>query len=251
MSNDKYIAKRYCEKLLSNVQIASYPNSITKDDVPNLIKQTFICGQKICSLCKKEQTTPAYFFITAVSQVLNRIIGEESLMLVLDDMLPFVSQICNHGILEAIQRTEQQYKDTKQNINYPVTKIYDEINLKPEIMLIYHSNEMEFKNRASNIALKINILPNNDDFIISVEYDNSRYNSVYIERLLSAIKQFVQEASIHTEMPCTKIPLLSREEELNMIALCSGETLELPEKTFIQMFKEKVVLWPDAVAIVD
>ena len=157
-------AETYFDTLMSEYEVASYPHSAhpDTDEASAQVARVNVDGPSIKEFCRKNGFTENSFFMSALSEVLQRILREKHLYFtsitsgrVTTDMqnimgmfvktLPVVTcagmdDSTKEGEMSVkahISAMQQQYVNTQDNSIFPYTKLVEKTGARSEILFVY------------------------------------------------------------------------------------------------------------------
>lgn len=292
--SDRYtVAEQYFDNLMADYEVASYPHSQKPDtEIPSSVEiETQIDGKGISEFCRKNGVTENSYFMTAFSEVLQRVLRQKHLyytsitsgrvkaemqhiMGFFVKTLPVVtcaglSDDADEGkrsVKDAVMAMQKQYIETQDNSIYPYTHIVNKTKAYSEILFVFQGgmdgedvdgntdedNQFHLNLSVAKMPISVIVSKTKTDFNVELEYDGSLYSKKDMSLLIGMIKQFAIEAATDSQRNISAIALTSAEEQEQLMAIGTGETWEYDRNnTFIDLFLQQVELQPDAVAVVD
>jgi non-ribosomal peptide synthetase component F len=134
-----------------------------------------------------------------------------------------------------VREIYQQLQETIAREDYPYTRLVEEHRVQAEIFFGFQDgvqNASDADDRLKSIPLfldaakfpvSITISPAEDSYVITLEYDGTRYGRTDMETLASAIGQTA--LSLVTAEKMKDVSMLNGEEEEKILALSRGEAL--------------------------
>ena len=270
-------------ELVAGAETAVYPDSAVPDGRPFGYCVSRIDAQGIDRFCQEHHVTPAGFMQAAVAEVLKRITRQEKMLFatisngrsadpellnaagMFVKTLPAVVKGEEDGDRPAadyVREIYQQLQETIAREDYPYTRLVEEHRVQAEIFFGFQDgvqNASDADDRLKSIPLfldaakfpvSITISPAEDSYVITLEYDGTRYGRTDMETLASAIGQTA--LSLVTAEKMKDVSMLNGEEEEKILALSRGEALVYDtSKTWVDLFREHARRNPDKTAVVD
>jgi len=200
-------AQRYFETLLDGVETFRYPAS-AGGIAGGTLEQVSITlsRQDIRTCCGANSITENSFFATVLTQVFHRLTREEHIQLAMfssgrsmaqlsDSVgmfvqtLPLVSHATNTTIADALKVMQAQIIGTLAHDKYPYMRLSESFGVKPDVMYVYQGDlidhysfgetEVSFTRLpvdAPVSPLTVEILPEQNEYIIQFEYDSGLYS---------------------------------------------------------------------------
>lgn len=273
-SNDYAEAAKYFTGLLSDAQVAVFTGSRTPDNKPDGEFKLYIPQDEIDAFCKKCGVTPGSFFQAVFCECLRRITREEKPLYVtvsngrsastelMDCVGMFVKTIpvaaekmdevtCEDYVIKIHRQMQESYARDF----YPYTEFVEKHGLRAEMMLVYQGGLAEEKGielrlDEAKFPVSVEIAPDHDEYLMTVEYDGMKYSADDIEVLACMLKN-IAHAFVSEKRVCD-VASVAGEERENILKRSAGETLEYDDtQTWIDMVLAHVSADPDRIAVVD
>ncbi|MBQ0024343.1 MAG: amino acid adenylation domain-containing protein [Bacteroidales bacterium] len=274
-------AEAYFDRLLSDCEAASYPQSSVPDTQEPRSRTVCVSvdAGAVNSFCHRNALTNTAFFLTSASQTIHRMLREDNLMFTtlfhgrdnttVQDItgmfvktMPLVSRIGNESFCDAARAMMEQYADSQEHALYGYTRTVERSDLRAKIMLVpqleYNSvqdyEESMIEPDTAKLPLTLKFIPSTGKYDICLEYDSSLYCRNDMLSLAEAIRTFALNVISAGEenIAIKDASLVSPDEEQVLIALGKGEIQEYDRsRTFVDLFVEQAERTPDAVAVTD
>ncbi|SMC86734.1 non-ribosomal peptide synthetase [Sporomusa malonica] len=229
-----------------------------------------VSGECINSFCQKNAVTPGNLFLSAVCMTLHRYTREEQIAItaissgrsenklngimgMLVKTLPVVVPIrSDETTVDYVKAVQDNMLETLSHEIYPFTKMVEKHKIAPLINYAYQggmeeSFELEGKPAETEVLalnkakfpLAITAIPNNGDYEISIEYDDSLYTKDYIKIFTSAIAECAKQMAKQSQLLCKAIPIIDDEQQA-LLQSFNPAYEEFAEKTWHEVFEKTV-----------
>lgn len=272
-------AEQYFQNLLEGKLSTVYPYSKKVLDEENNSKVVLTFeGKDITAFCREQALTPNNYFLTVLMHVIGLSTNDDNVVITtinngrtdlrtMGTMGMFVKTIpvvfqqstSTQYVAAAIKDMQQQILETQSRDFYPFTKMVERYGLRPEIMYVYQPTEdasdtddvrMRLKLNQTKLPLDIQVMPQGGDYVIEIEYDETRYQRGQIETLGSLFRRCA-EGACHTDK-LSNIKLLSTAATDEIVKLSQGSSLQVDRtKTWVDAFNQQVLQTPDRLAVAD
>ncbi len=277
-------AELYFDRLLSCYEVASYPHSAVPDTtVSGLGHRTFhVDGEMIHGVCRKYAVTENSYFMTMVTQVLHRILREDSLLFTsisngrstaeMEDIigmfvqtLPVVTTSADGCAIDAVKEVQKQFADTQFHSIYPYTRLVEKHKVHPEIMYVHQgfgglnvSDGISDKEQSDSLELDtakmpilISTYPDGDNYVIDIEYDTSLYNIDDMSLLGSCIKHMAETIALSPECSLSSVSIADDEAIALVNSYSSTPRLDFSlDDNLVDLIHRQALAAPDATAVV-
>lgn len=286
-------AERHYDELLRGAETAILPHNgdLNKDHVAraNAYVDIDIASDNIVTYCKRHELTANNFLLTAVMQVLHRMLNEQKLTIntvsngrnnsdlmksigMFVQTLPVVSEkepiSSKDSFFVIAQRMQQQSMESQLRDFYPFTDVSSRHGIIPHIMFIYQGgidlsentlttleNTIDLNVDLDTVKVPLAIMAhdfNKGMFHLNFEYDTSLYNQREIESLANCIETYIDGVLAEELIPANAIPLLNASDSGKIVEASFGGELEYDHQaTFISRFLQQASEHPQAIALVD
>ena len=276
-------AEQYFDTLIGGTEATVYPHSaeIDGNGFYGELRET-IPAEAIECFCRQHALAPSSFFLTVVHHVLHRIIRDESTLVyfisngrsevqlenffgVFVKTMPTVVNDYSSDIISSVRAMHQQMLDTIAHDYYPFTKMVERHGLKAEILYNYFvdlQTSMSLGGDAvesvgldwdtAKTPLSVTMLRDDDgNFVSSLEYDSQLYSEADMLILNKAIRAFAENCIV-SNVPLTKVPIMSRDQAATVKILSCGKPMAYDAtQTFPALFMQRAAAAPNAPAVVD
>ena len=274
----------YFDRLLSCYEVASYPRSSVPDSTcSGLGHCTFtVDGETINGVCRKYAVTENSYFMTAVTQVLHRILREDSLLFtsisngrstaementvgMFVQTLPVVTASSGGCAIDVVKDVQKQFIDTQFHSIYPFTKLVEKHGVHPEIMYVHQgfgglnvSGDISGKEQSESLELDtakmpllISTYPDGKEYVIDIEYDTSLYSIGDMSSLGSCIKCMAETIARSPECSLSAVSIADEPSMARINSFASAPRLDFsPDDTLPALIHRQVLDTPDATAVV-
>lgn len=282
----KYLtAERFFDNKLSNNVMIELPKTAKGDGegqakivVGNVLRKS------INSFCKEYALTPSNLFLAALCITLSRYTREEtialtaissgrnetklsSIMGMLVKTLPIVVPIIpSERVAGFVKSVQENMFETLANEIYPFTKMAEKHKIVPQVNYGYQGGVVDLANfRLDDQNVEIEILalnkvkfplavyvtPKNDNYEISIEYDDSLYTNAYIESFCSAIAECASQIAENSDVLCKDICIVNAEQQQILERFNQTHTqYSNKADSIVAMFKQQVEKTPKNIAVV-
>lgn len=109
----------------------------------------------------------------------------------------------------------------------------------------------KFKNRAAKFDITLNAFKTEDGMKINLEYSTSLFKKETMEKLSSHYQNILKEISENPKAKLKEIPMLSSEEESQIVNDFNDTAAEYPKNETIHgLFEKQVIKTPDNIAVI-
>ncbi|WP_027388232.1 non-ribosomal peptide synthetase [Chryseobacterium gregarium] len=179
------------------------------------------------------------------------------------------------NLLDLINNTKKQLMSDYRHQKYPLGKIVSDLKLFNEknklfnITLSYEKHNyadhfegtkttvipLTNKSERSALALFVREFDDNEDIKIDFDYNTDYFDDLSIEQCVRHINYLIVNIETLAAEPLNKLSFLSEEEKENLFSFNEKFSFKREDedsnKTFIDLFSEKALEFPDKVAIAD
>jgi len=284
VGNKKYLeAERFFGNKLSDSMTVLPKGAKGEGEGQSKFVVVNVYGKSIEKFCKENAVTPSNLFLSALCNTLYRYTREErvaittnssgrnesklaSLMGMFAKTLPIVVHIePSQKAADCVKAVQENMFETMENEMYPFTNMVEKHRIVPQIHYAYQGGmleRVELEGQAletevlalnkAKFPLAISVSPNNGDYEISVEYDDSLYTHDYIETLSSAVAECAKQIAEDPEQSCGNLAIISKEDEQKVLNRFQGKVLDYDKNaTFIDLFIKQVEKSAKDIALVD
>lgn len=285
-SSEYVQAEAHFTEVMEGAEAVQYPVSIGKTEKKGLQKTRVDVPRKaLKAYARKMGVTESSFFMTAVMQVLHRFTREHDIMIttisngrtssvmgnavgMFVQTLPVVSHYAQISVSEAVKQMHEQMLATIDNDKYPFTGIVEKYGVRPQIMVAYQGDVLEANPRlgdsegeAGKLNLEIVKMPvildiwhrGAEQIEIEIEYDSALYTEKDMLQFGESVRALAMRmAESDAKVLITSLPVVSREQEKELIALGAGKHIDMDiTQTFAHLFVEQAKRTPDSLAVAD
>lgn len=280
-ASDRYAeAEKYFGNMVSEAEVAVYPASTVVDGKTQASVETSIPKDKIDQFCSRIGVTAGSYLQAAFMEVVQRFTREEApLTLTISS-----GRAANSGlqqsagmyvktlpvaypkrksdkVVDYVKAVHMQLQNSYERDFYPYTKIVEDYKVHPEMMFLYQggvSDDIQVQDgeviylHLDTVKFPVTVMtyPENDRYIINIEYDGMRYCKADMEKLLQSIATLSDDMAVAETID--ELQLVNAEEKRRLITMSEGESLKYDKsETWIDMFLKHVKEQPDADAVVD
>ena len=278
-------AEAYFGNLLSGVETTHYPASDVSDGTAERESRDVrvsIPRNAIDVFCKTNGITPNNYFITALCNVLHRLLREDDVLITtinngrndqkMEDIvgmfvktIPVVLHLgesAGKTFASVAKEMQKQFFETISNDFYPFTTMVEKYGIRPEIMFDFIADygeadmpvDMDFMPLGLNTVMTpvaVSAITEKDSYVIRVEYDGSLYCQSDMLILANTLAHYAMSAT-ETEVTLRSIPLLSPEESASVLSLSKGREMPVVgNSTFPSLFSAQASKTPRHIAVVD
>ncbi len=281
-------SEAYFDSILGGAEVAVYSHSdgATGDANHSARVSDTVSAGNIDDYCGQNGFTVSNFFMTALMQTLHRVTREDSIVVSTIDngrtsiamqnimgmfvkTLPIVSTLDTEKagelkFADAVATMQKQFQTTVANSLYPYTRMVQRYGIRPEIMCGFQGgikevedfvdadDKIEVELDTAKAPLCIFFTPDdNKNYRIDAEYSTALYTEDDIRLLVSALKNFMINATI-TKGSIASISIVSDDECNEIMAKSKGEDLEYnKDETFANIVLHYAKTTPDAIAVAD
>lgn len=254
-------AEDFFDHLVGGLNVSSFMNSATPDNVPSGTVDVHIPSKDINAYCSTNGVTVGSYLQAAFALTLSMFTREEQpLYLTISagrgahaglmhsvgmfvKTLPVTSKI-EKGIT-SVGYTKQMHEVLQQTYAqdfYPYTHLVERHGIRAEIMFIYQGGLMEVTAPEGaeiipldldtvKFPLDVTAYPDGDNFAIHIEYDGMKYSKYDMQLFVNAIGNVAENLAKANLL--SEVSLLSPAEESEVAQKAMGKTLAVdPSQTF-------------------
>ena len=275
-------AEIWYDELLAEANEIIIPSFSTPDGIDYAKVEVSLPRQEIDTFCAVNGVTVNSYMHAAFAIVVKRLFKEKNpLYLTISSgrdsgtelqrsigmfvkTLPIVitsEMVKSQTNAEYVQEVHKRLQKFYSMDYYPYTKIVEKYRINAELMFIFqgglndhswgeYTEQVPLSLDTTKFPLSIIVTPQDDNYIIILEYDGKRYCHQEMHQGAKALKNAFLGMAVTATVG--DIELISPEEKSELIELGRGETIEYDQSdTFVDLFKRQVALTPDATAVVD
>lgn len=247
-------------------------------------------SQKIFDLSKELNTTP-YMFLLSVYYILlykytnqtNMVVGSPIVGRNNSDISDMLGMFVNTIALRTNIDSKATFKTVLDNVTsncfsafenqtYPFDELLKKLNITRDTsrsplfdtMFIYQNNghpdvslgdlKTEYyapDNHTSKFDFSLEIIPENDQFSVSLEYCTKLFDQNFMERFLGHYINILNEIVENTNIALSEINMLSSDEKKTLLYDLNETSLVYPsDKTIMELFEEQSILHQNHTAII-
>ena len=273
-------AEDFFDHLVGGLNVSSFMNSATPDNVPSGTVDVHIPSKDINAYCSTNGVTVGSYLQAAFALTLSMFTREEQpLYLTISagrgahaglmhsvgmfvKTLPVTSKI-EKGIT-SVGYTKQMHEVLQQTYAqdfYPYTHLVERHGIRAEIMFIYQGGLMEgtapegaeiipLDLDTVKFPLDVTAYPDGDNFAIHIEYDGMKYSKYDMQLFVNAIGNVAENLAKANLL--SEVSLLSPAEESEVAQKAMGKTLAVdPSQTFPSLLIKQAEKTPENIAVVD
>lgn len=266
--------KEYFDLLLDGTHSFAYPRSVNTDNQISDSISFDISGDEIKTYCSNNGYTLNSFFLTILSELLQRFSRDENFVIstinngrnllqnnsfgMFVRTLPLVCKSSdNETLLEAIASIQNQFRKSALNESYPYSKAIRSLDSAPSLSFVYQGdvvsdNYFSFALSSAVEPITIMVYPKAENFTLNIAYDTSLYSKTDISIFGSAYKSLAINSVKRPYASVKDFPILNPSQIKEMLNLSKGEVFEYNKnETIVNIVSRFEKSCPNAVAIVD
>ncbi len=279
-SNAYTEAEKHYEALLGTAEVTSYPDSLTPDGTPVGTVSTTFPAAAVNEVCHEADITVSSYMQAAFALTLSRIVRQSNpLYLTISGgrgahpalmqsvgmfvkTLPVTIGVEGKAETKAfLAATHKMLQENYARDFFPYTHLVERYKMHAEIMCVFqggvadddHADGMErmiLGQDTTKFPITLTILPEGNDYRMSIEYDGMRYGKDDMQTLLHAAACAAQNLA-HSET-LHDVALVDEAQAEQLIALSTGKHLEVnPDDTYPSLFMRQAAKTPANIAVVD
>lgn len=269
-------AKEYYTNLLSGLSGTVYPHSVKGLGegkvryVRDILDKTAIKEH-----CTHLGITAANYLLSVFMEVLRRITREDNVLItaINSGREHFAMQNIQGFFVKTLpivlrQNPEQATETTAADIQaqliesighecYPLTEMVTILGSRPEILYAYEggmskgsTDIIHLNLDTSKMPLVLTVNPDGGSYQLAIEYDDAIYNGADMQTLLNSVitlaRNYAQTCHKEPDASLQHCPMLTEEEELRLLGLGTGETLEYDtSETLVDILRKQAADNPD------
>ncbi|MFA4997436.1 MAG: amino acid adenylation domain-containing protein, partial [Bacteroidales bacterium] len=239
-------------------------------------------AQAIDDFCRDYGLTANTFFLSALTQAVQRYTREENIVLTVSSggradpslartmgmfvkTLPVKTQMRSRPFIEFAKDLQEQMFSTMEHELFPFTKMVDKYGIVPQINYVYEGGlgieitvdgqpmEIIYLDlEAAKFPFGVVIEPNGKEYSIQVQYDATKYASEDVKRFVSLYRNIAARAASEPETPTAELTLMDPAARRRVLQFSEG--IRLPydmSRTFIDIFRENAGRYPGNTAVAD
>ncbi len=273
-------AEKHYDTLLSGAEVTSYPDSIEPDGVAVGTVSATVAAEDINRMCQEADITVSSYMQAAFALTLSRIArqtnplyltvsgGRSASAALMRSVGMFVKTLPVAISVEGktqtrafLQTTHKMLQESYAREFFPYTHLVERYKMHAEIMCVYQGGvtddaggdgmeRMILDLDTTKFPLTMTILPEGDNYRLSLEYDGMRYGKADMETLLraaiSASRNICHSLTLHD------VALVDDAEAQQLVSLSTGAHLDVdPTDTFPSLFMRQAEKTPGNIAVVD
>ena len=241
-----------------------------------------VSGKVIDAFCRDYGVTANTFFLSALSQAVQRYTREEQVVLTVSSggrsdpqlsrtvgmfvkTLPVKTDMKPQPFIEFAKAAQEQMFNTMEHEIFPFTKMVEAYGIVPQINYVYEGGlgiEMSVDNvpldiifldlEAAKFPFGVVVEPRDNDYAISIQYDATKYAREDVVRFVELYKNIAAHAALQPDTLTTELTLMEPVVKQEVMEFSRGEQLPYDtSKTFIDLFRENARKYPGNKAVAD
>ncbi|NLH23699.1 MAG: AMP-binding protein, partial [Bacteroidales bacterium] len=239
-------------------------------------------GEAIDTFCRNYGLTANTFFLSALTQAVQRYTREEQVVLTVSSggradsqlartvgmfvkTLPVKTDMKPRPFIEFSKDIQEQMFSTMEHEIFPFTRMVDKYGIVPQINYVYEGGlgiEMNVDNKplqiifldleAPRFPFGVVVEPQDNTYVISIQYDNTKYAREDVVRFLEIYKNIASHAALKPDTLNSELTLMGPAVRQQVMDFSEGTQLPYnTSKTFIDLFRENAHKYPDNKAVAD
>ena len=275
-------AEIWYDEMLADANEIIIPSFSTPDGIDYAKVEVTLPRHEIDTFCAANGVTVNSYMHAAFAIVIKRLIKEENpLYLTISSgrdigpelqrcigmfvtTLPIVitsEMVKSQTNAEYVKEVHKRLQKFYSMDYYPYTHIVEKHRVNAGLMFLFQGglNDNSLWNDIEQIPLSLDtpkfplsiiVTPNNDNYLITLEYDGKRYcHQVMLQGIKALRNVFLNMALTAT---VREVELISLKEESELLELGKGETIHYDSfETIVDLFHRQAMLRPDNIAVVD
>ncbi|MDD4919571.1 MAG: amino acid adenylation domain-containing protein [Bacteroidales bacterium] len=241
-----------------------------------------ISGEAIDAFCRNYGLTANTFFLSALTQTIQRYTREEQVVLTVSSggradtqlartmgmfvkTLPVKTDMKARPFIEFSKDVQEQLFSTMEHEIFPFTRMVDKYGIVPQINYVYEGGlgiEISVFNKPLNIIyldleaarfpFGVVVEPHENSYLISIQYDNTKYTREDVVRFVELYKNIASDAALKSDTLTTELTLMEPAVRQQVMNYSNGTRLLYDtSKTFIDLFRENARKYPQNKAVAD
>lgn len=264
--------KYWLEKLKGDIEMSGFATNNVYDKPAKLISNNYqlkIDGNiydGIMTMSQHSSYAVLMILISGVEFLLSRYNNNEDIIIGMpvfkqSGNLSYVNNILalrnnlrtNINFKELVKDIKSTISEAQENQNFPLSKIVELLNIKSKpifktmVLLKNIQNESDVEDIESDIRFMFEL--NNNYISLDIEYNSNLFVQDFIKQLGKHLLIYYNAVVNDPDICLCNINILDEQEE-NTIMGFNNNFKNIPNTTVIDMFKDKVKLNPDKIAIV-
>jgi len=239
-------------------------------------------GEAIDTFCRNYGLTANTFFLSALTQAVQRYTREEQVVLTVSSggradpqlartvgmfvkTLPVKTDMKPRPFIEFSKDIQEQMFSTMEHEIFPFTRMVDKYGIVPQINYVYEGGlgiEMNVDSKplqiifldleAPRFPFGVVVEPQDNSYVISIQYDNTKYAHEDVVRFLELYKNIASHAALKPDTLTSELTLMVPSVRQQVMDFSEGTQLPYnTSKTFIDLFRENAHKYPDNKAVAD
>ena len=246
IDKNKNFEKYFLKQIIDFDEATLLSPDIGGSETPKLAKSEFkseITG--LNDFCRENEISENTLFLASVNMALNKFNFSNKNLIFYENNIPFACAFENRSISikDYLDEIKRIHDNNLKYINFPVEGIIKDYNLKPEFYYSFNQ-DLDVDSLKFKYSTYLDILESNDQFTLSMYYNDQLYSQSYINLFLKSIQKIISHFINDdiTKSTLSDISLVDEYENLHF------DEVELPflHKRFERVVNNK----PDDIALI-